>query len=65
VSRGRGATEDTLEDLIVELKVAADRIRHQVPAAEPIRYRISLLVDEDQALGLANRKRVEDHLIDE
>ena len=53
------------EDLIVQLKVAADRIRHQIPAAEPVGYLISLPVDENQALGFADRKRVEDHLIDQ
>ena len=33
----RRAAEDAFEDLILQLKVAADRVRHQVAAAEPVR----------------------------
>ena len=49
----------------MELKIAADRVRHQVPAAKPVGNRVALPVDQHQSFGFADWQRVQDHLIDE
>src|SRR5207244_945666 len=60
-----GAAENAFEQALLLLKVAADRVRHQIPTAEPVGCLISLPIDEDKAFGLADRKRMQEHLIDE
>ncbi len=65
VHRGGGTAEYAVEEAVLQLQVAADRVRHQVPTAEPVGRLISLPVDQDQALGLTDRKGVQNHLIDQ
>ena len=66
-SDGRRCTaEYALEESLLQLKVAADRIGHQVIAAERINCCwVSLPVDKNKAFWLAYRKRVQNHLIDQ
>ena len=59
-----GAADDALEDTALMLHVAAERVRHQVVGAKATRHMFAFPVDEDQALGLADRERVQDQLID-
>src|SRR5580704_12038395 len=61
----KGTAENAFEKAVLQLKVAADRVRHQIPTAEPVGYLISLPIDEDKAFGLADRKPVQEYLIDE
>ena len=60
-----GTAEYAFEKLLLLLKVAADRVRHQIPTAEPVGGLISLPIDQDKAFGLVDRKRVQQHLIDQ
>jgi hypothetical protein len=62
---GRGSTtEYAFEESLLHLKLAADRIGHQVITAERGHSRlITLPVDENEAFGFMYRKRAPDDLI--
>ena len=64
---GRGGTaEYAFEKPVLQLKITADRVGHQVIAAERVYGRLfTLPVDENQAFGFAYRKRMQDHLIEQ
>ena len=64
---GRGSTtEYAFEESLLHLKVAADRIGHQVVAAERVDGRlITLPVDENKAFGFMYRKRAQNDLIEQ
>ena len=62
----RGAAKYAFEESLLLLKIAADRVGHQVVAAERVHgRRITLPVDKNKAFGFAYRKGTQDHLIDE
>src|SRR5882672_6322883 len=62
VHRLQAAAEDALEEPVLLLQVAADRVRHQVVAAAVVRERLALPVDEDEALRLSDGQEAEEHL---
>jgi hypothetical protein len=60
-----GAAEGTVEEPGLLLEVAADGVRHEVPGAEPAGGLIAVPIDKDEAGGVVDGQRVQDHLIDQ
>ncbi len=61
-----GAAEDAVEEAGLLLEIAADGVRHQVITADAAGDEVvAVPIHEDQALGLADGERVQDHLVDQ
>src|SRR5207302_6332222 len=63
VDSGECAAEYALEKLLLLIEIAADRVRHQIPAAEAIRNLIASPIDQNKTFRLPNGKRVQQYLI--
>jgi len=59
------AAEDTVEEPGLLLEAAADGVGHQVPGAEPAADLLAVPIYKDEAGGVADGERVQDHLIDQ
>src|SRR5579862_1277923 len=60
-----GAAEDAVEELGLLLEVAAHWIGHEVPGSEPARDLIAFPVNKNKPSRIADRQRVQDHLINQ
>ncbi len=65
VDRHERAAQYAVEELRLELQVPAERIGHQIVAAESARDRFAFPVDENEAFRLLYREGVEHDLVDE
>jgi hypothetical protein len=65
VHRQRGAAEDAVEEAVLPLEVAADRVRHEVVGAAVVRERAALPVEEDETLRLSHGQEAEEDLVHE
>jgi hypothetical protein len=64
VDRCRSTTEYAIEELLLLLEIAADRVGHQIACAEGLRQLFAIPVDENQALGVVDREGAKKDLID-
>src|SRR5262249_23300998 len=65
VDRCRGTAEYAVEEFLLLLEIPADRVRHQVLSAEGLGILETGPVDKNQALGVVDRERAQNELIDQ
>ncbi len=65
VDRCRSAAEYAIEELLLLLEIAADRVGHQFVTAEGLRQLFAIPVEENQALWVVDRERAKNDLIDQ
>src|SRR2546425_4108322 len=64
VDRCRSTAEYAVEEFLLLLEISADRVRHQVGSAEGLGILETDPIDEKQALGVIDRERAQNDLID-